>query len=209
MRYRSNKIGSEYSLFLDLPYQPAEPLDLERVYGNDHPVQVEIGCGKCSFLNHQARLHPDINYLGIDQVWRYMKLGVRRAQKQRLWNVRFIRMDARWVVGGHLAPGCVDIFHIYYPDPWPKPRDHKHRLLTRKFLTDLHFCLRPGGRVEIATDDFGYHIAIQKSLAGMSEPWSRIRNRADRPFFETDLRTNYEAKYLAEGRALYYVQVLK
>ena len=209
MRPRSKNTGTELSLLLDLRYYPSQPLAFDRTFGNDNPVEVEIGCGKSKFLNSRARFHPDINFLGIDQVLRFMKLGVHRAEKQRILNIRFIRMDARRVIGNHIPPDSIDIFHIYYPDPWPKPRDHKHRLLDMNFLLELNRRLRLGGRIEIATDDFGYFIAIQEILAGSGDRWSRIRKGVNEPFFETKMKTNYEVKYLAEGRPLYYLEVVK
>ena len=68
MRPRSKNTGEGLSLLLDLPYYPSQLLALNEKFGNDNPVEVEIGCGKSKFLNARARLHPDINFLGIDQV---------------------------------------------------------------------------------------------------------------------------------------------
>jgi tRNA (guanine-N7-)-methyltransferase len=209
MRLHSKHNGSQLPLLLDLSIDLPEPLDFAETFGNDYPVEVEIGCGKGTFLNARARIHPEINFLGIDRVWRFLKLGVGRAEKQKLSNIRFIRMDARWVVSHFLPEGGVDIFHIYYPDPWPKPRDQKHRLLDRSFLLDLNICLRSGGRIELATDDYGYYIAIQEILAGSAGRWNRIRKRPDQPFLETRRRTNYEEKYLADGRQRYYLELVK
>ena len=209
MRPRSKHTGSKLPLLLDLPFYPPRPLAFGETFGNNHPVEAEIGCGKGTFLNTRARLHPEINFLGIDRVWRFLKLGVQRAEKQGLSNIRFIRMDARWVASHLLPEDGIDIFHIYYPDPWPKPRDHKHRLLDRSFLLDLNVRLCSGGRIELATDDFGYYIAIQEILAGSAGRWSHIRKRINEPFFETGRKTNYEVKYLAEGRLLYYLEAVK
>jgi len=209
MRPHPKNTGAGPTLLLELPFYPSHPLVFKELFGNSNPVEVEIGCGKCTSLIARARNNPGINFLGIDQVWRYMKVGVSRAEKQRIPNIRFIRMDARRVIDNHIPAGSIDIFHIYYPDPWPKPRDHKHRLLNRKFILDLNDRLHSGGRIEIATDDFEYFIAIQEVLAGSVDQWLRITSRTNQPIFEPGMRTNYEVKYLAEGRSLYYLEVVK
>jgi tRNA (guanine-N7-)-methyltransferase len=209
MRPHPKNTSAGSSWRLEIPYYPSHPLAFGEIFGNSNPVEVEIGCGKSTSLNARARNNPGINFLGIDQVWRYMKVGVSRAEKQRISNIRFIRMDARWVISNHIPADSIDIFHIYYPDPWPKPRDHKHRLLNQKFILDLNHRLHSGGRIEIATDDFEYFIAIQEVLAGSVDRWRRISKSTNQPIFESEMRTNYEVKYLAEGRSLYYLEAVK
>jgi tRNA (guanine-N7-)-methyltransferase len=182
---------------------------LRDIYGNDNPVEVEIGCGKGKFLIARAFENPGINFLGVDVVWKWMKYGVERSSKRGLTNIRFVKTDARELVRHGIPGGSVSIFHVYFPDPWPKRRHRKRRLITGEFLSLLHSRLVDGGLVELATDYHDYYAQMRSAIVQSGASWRRVDVTADRRLFDALLKTNYELKYEAAGRTLHYIELRK
>lgn len=179
------------------------------MFGNDNPVEIEIGCGKAKFLIRRARERPDVNFLGIDVVWKWMKYGVIRSDKRGLSNIRFVKADAREVIRYGVERGSVSIFHMYFPDPWPKRRHRKRRLVTGEFLKLLHSRLRNGGLVELATDHEDYFAQMKRAVIQSGIPWDRVAETADRRIFDSGEKTNYEIKYEDSGRTLHYLELAR
>lgn len=186
-----------------------EPLVFSECFGNTHPVEFEIGCGKGKFLVARAMGNPGINFLGIDRVSKFMNIGKTRAQKRVLPNIRFIRAEARAFLTEAIAPESVCVFHIYFPDPWPKRRHQVRRVFTPEFLVLLHTRLVPGGLVEIATDDKDYFDAMKKTIAATAELWENTRETVNERILDGMNKTNYELKWAAQGRSLYYAELKK
>jgi tRNA (guanine-N7-)-methyltransferase len=179
------------------------------IFGNDNPVEIEIGCGKGKFLLARAQEHPEINFLGVDMVWKWMKYGVERSGKRGLTNVRFVKADARELIRHVVADGSVSIFHVYFPDPWPKKRHRKRRLITGDFLRLLHAKLADGGLIELATDYEDYFTHMRRAVAQSGMAWHRVIEKSNERLFEAFAKTNYEIKYEAAGRTLFYLEMRK
>jgi len=170
---------------------------------------MEIGCGKGKFLVARSIANPGINFLGIDRVSKFMNIGKTRAQKRALPNIRFIRAEARAFLKEAIAPESVSIFHLYFPDPWPKRRHQVRRVFTPELLELLHSRLIPGGLIEIATDDADYYAAMKKSIAATAELWENVRESVNERILDSMNKTNYEIKWAAQGRSLYYAELKK
>lgn len=183
--------------------------ELSRIFDNGSPVEIEIGCGKGKFLIARAAENPGINFLGIDMVWKWMKYGVERSSKRSLANVRFLKADAKEVVRYGLLPDSVSMFHIYFPDPWPKRRHRKRRLVTGDFLKLLHSRLVPGGAIELATDYEDYFLQMRGAVVQSGVRWRSVRETTNERVFEEDYKTNYELKYESAGRTLRYLELQK
>ncbi len=179
------------------------------IFGNENPVEVEIGCGKAKFLIARAVEYPQINFLGIDVVWKWMKFAVQRSEKRSLANVKFLRADARETIKHGLRPGSVSVFHIYFPDPWPKRRQRKRRLITGEFLRILHERLAGAGLVELATDHLDYFHQMQNAVIHSGVAWTNVRTARGERLFGASVKTNYEIKYEAAGRDLHYLELEK
>jgi tRNA (guanine-N7-)-methyltransferase len=192
-----------------VPREKYDPVVFGEFFGNTHPVEMEIGCGKGKFLVARSIANPGINFLGIDRVSKFMNIGKTRAQKRALPNIRFIRAEARAFLTGAIAPGSVSVFHVYFPDPWPKRRHRVRRVFTAELLTLLHARLMPGGLVEIATDDQDYFEAMKKTIAATKELWENVREATNERIFDGMNKTSYEIKWAAEGRSLYYAELRK
>jgi tRNA (guanine-N7-)-methyltransferase len=180
------------------------------LFPNRHPFEMEIGSGKGRFLLERAVKHPGHNFLGIDYAWRFLREGHQRIAQRGLENVRFYKAEAGDVVR-HLIPDeSVETFHIYFPDPWPKRQQRKRRLLTPEFFQLLHRRLRPGGKLELATDNFEYLVFFKKSLVEAGDTiWSAVRESRNERLLDPEILTHFEAKYRREGRLLYYMELTK
>ena len=186
-----------------------EPIVFKELFGNSNPVEMEIGCGKGKFLVARAIANPGTNFLGIDRVSKFMNIGKTRAQKRALPNIRFLRAEARAFLTGAISAGSVSLFHLYFPDPWPKRRHQVRRVFTQELLTLLHARLVPGGLVEIATDDQDYFDAMKKTIAATAELWENVRETTNERILDGMNKTSYELKWAAEGRPLYYTELKK
>jgi len=181
------------------------PLDWRKVFGRSGAVEIEVGTGKGRFLLDRAAKNPDRCFVGLEYARAYLNTLALRAVKRGLKNIRVTRCEAG-LFFGELVPDCsVSAFHLLYPDPWPKKRHHKRRLIQRAFLADLRRVLVPGAILNIATDHPDYFewmldhfrewkgtFVIETKI--LSTPTERKRFAG---------RTNYEIKYLAEGRTLH------
>ncbi len=192
-----------------MPQEKHDPIIFSEFFGNTHPVELEIGCGKGKFLVARSIENPGTNFLGIDRVSKFMNIGKTRAQKRVLPNIRFLRAEARVFLMEAIALGSVSVFHIYFPDPWPKRRHQVRRVFTAELLKLLHARLVPGGLVEIATDDKDYFDAMKKTIAATAELWENVRETVNERILGGMNKTSYEIKWAAEGRSLYYAELKK
>lgn len=171
------------------------------------PLEVEIGCGKGKFLVARAQIFPEINFLGLDRVAKWMKVGERRGEKRKLENLKFLKAEVREFLET-VPDETVSIFHIYFPDPWPKRRHHGRRLIQAEFLNTLRAKLLPGGLIEIATDDEDYYAHIRRVVQAAG-PWASMRETVNERLFHPEAKTNYELKFEAVGRNLHYLELKK
>jgi tRNA (guanine-N7-)-methyltransferase len=139
------------------------------------PFELEIGCGKGGFLLHRATGNPHIRMLGIEWANKFFKHGADRMARRGVGNVRVMRTDAKFFVVNHLPPECVSVLHLYHPDPWPKKRHHKRRLVQEPFVAAAVRALVRGGQWLIQSDHAEYFEQMQRLIGGHAEmreiPW--------------------------------------
>jgi tRNA (guanine-N7-)-methyltransferase len=173
------------------------PISWRELFGNDHPVEVEIGIGKGTFLTDAAKGRPGVNFFGLEYArwfWRYASDRLRRNDCR---NARTARAEAGYFVREFVADGSLAVVHIYFPDPWPKKRHHKRRLIQAPFLLQVERILEPGGRVQIVTDHEEYFRQMEEVVAG--SPLKVVYYAAG------EVGTNFERKYRKEGRKFYAI----
>jgi tRNA (guanine-N7-)-methyltransferase len=178
-------------------------LDLAKLFGNDNPVVLEIGSGKGRFLISSAMEQPDVNFIGIEKSLHYHRVIDERVQKRHLTNVRLINHDAYLVVRDMLEDASIREIHIYFPDPWPRKREQKRRIIRPDVLHQFRRVLVEGGRGIYVTDHRDYF----ETAAPLIEAAFRAERRIPGP--EDSPRTNYEAKYREEGRPIYEIRFWK
>ena len=144
------------------------PLDLEAIYGRSAPIEVDLGCGDGSFLVEMAATNPDRDFLGIERLFQRVRKAYRKITARELTNARVLRIETSYAVRQMLPANSVALFHLMFPDPWPKRRHWRRRVVTEEFLTSIHRALAPRGLLRIATDQIGYFREIER-LIGQSK----------------------------------------
>ncbi len=179
------------------------PLDLSELFGNDHPVVLEIGSGKGRFLISGATEQPENNFIGVEKSLHYYRVIRDRVAKRGLPNVRVINHDAFPVVQKMLPDASIREVHIYFPDPWPRPKEQKRRIIRPQVLVEIQRVLAAGGTGIYVTD----HREYFENAAPLIAEFFRSEQRVPAP--DEPPRTNYEAKYRADGREIYEVRFWK
>lgn len=185
-------------------------MDFAQLFRRLAPLHIEIGSGKGTFLVNQAKAFPGINFFGIEWANKYYRYSVDRIARHSLQNVRIIRTDAAQFIRENVPNACVDCFHIYFPDPWPKKRHHKRRLINPENLDQMTRCLKTEGIINIATDHQEYYQWIIQALRSRSDQLTETEyTRPAGSEGEELAGTNFERKYLREGRKVYTAAVKK
>jgi tRNA (guanine-N7-)-methyltransferase len=198
-----NSQTREFSIVINPRETGFVRLDFREVFGNDHPVVLEIGSGKGRFLITSAMEQPQVNFLGIEKSLHYHRLISERVLKRHLTNVRLINHDAFPVMRDMLPSASIRELHIYFPDPWPRKREQKRRIIRPEALAEMRRVLMEGGSGIYVTDHREYFEAAAPVIAQSFRSEPRIPTEDEPP------RTNYEAKYRAEGREIYEVRFWK
>jgi tRNA (guanine-N7-)-methyltransferase len=143
------------------------PLDFPRMFGNSHPIWMEIGFGNGETLAHLASQYPERNYLGIEVHRPGVGHLLLLLEHLGLENVRVLQADALEVLRDHLSPACLDGLLLLFPDPWPKQRHHKRRIVQTELVDRVSGILKSGGLWQLATDweDYARHMLATLSAA--------------------------------------------
>ncbi len=175
------------------------PLELDRLVPPEGaPWELEIGFGKGRYLLRRAEEYPERRFLGIEMAAEYFGILVRRARRRKLGNVLALRGEALYALSAVLPRGFAEVVHVYHPDPWPKARHHKRRLFDPATVDLVLGALRPGGTLYFATD----HLEYGEVVVDLLERHPAVTvERLDGPWPDGP-RTNYEAKYIEEGRPI-------
>ncbi len=184
------------------------PINWTELFGNSNPVELEIGFGKGTFLVEQAKLRPEINFFGLEYARFYWRYASDRLRRNGCLNVRTVRAEAGYFLGEFVPDASLSVLHIYFPDPWPKKRHHKRRLIQEKFVPVIHRILAPAGRIQIVTDHAGYFEQIEPVIrnSGLKVvDYNRPGSAADGEY----VGTNFERKYRHEGRPFYAIAATK
>ena len=192
---------------LDLESLP-RPIDWGALFGNNHAVELEIGMGKGTFLTEQAKARPDTNFFGIEWARWYWRYASDRLRRNGCLNVRTVRAEASYFLGEFVPDESLSVLHVYFPDPWPKTRHHKRRLIQQPFLREVERVLVAGGRLQIVTDHQEYFDQIESVVKSSSLTvidYNRPGSAGEGEF----VGTNFERKYRREGRPFYAIAARK
>ncbi|MBA3903760.1 MAG: tRNA (guanosine(46)-N7)-methyltransferase TrmB [Rhodocyclaceae bacterium] len=183
-----------------IPYSP-QPLDLVQVFGRQAPRILEIGFGMGETTAAIAAAHPEADYLGIEVHTPGVGSLLKLIEEKGIANLRLIQHDAVEVLRDMIAPGSLDGAHIFFPDPWPKKRHHKRRLIQPPLVALLASRLRPGGYAHLATDWQEYAGQMLEVLS--AEP--QLENTADGFASRPDYRpqTKFETRGLRLGHGVW------
>ena len=163
-----------------VPFQ-STPIDLDRVFGRRAPKILEIGFGMGETTAVIAQAHPEIDYLGIEVHTPGVGALLKRIAALGLSNVRVIQHDAVEVLRQMIGPQTLDGVHVFFPDPWPKKRHHKRRLIQPPFVALLASRMKPGATLHLATDWEDYALQILEILSGEAALRNTAGGFAERP----------------------------
>jgi len=193
---------------LDIPDE-AGTITWPEIFANDNPVELEIGSGKGTFLLAIAQANHHHNFVGIEYASAYADFAADRLRRHNMQNARLVKAEASWWIRCHVPSASLTALHIYFPDPWPKNRHHKRRLIQLPFLKEVHRILIPGGKLRLVTDHADYFTHMQQVLNSQSDlqiiPF-------DSPIPQppgTIVGTNFERKYITEGRTFNAIAAVK
>lgn len=175
----------------------------KEVFGNSNPVHIEIGMGKGKFIMGMAKLHPEINYIGIEKYSSVLLRAVQKMEEEELPNVRFIRMDAE-DINEVFGKDEVDKIYLNFSDPWPKDRHAKRRLPSRQFLARYDQILVKDGRIEFKTDNRDlFDFALEElEPAGWKSEEVTFDLHNDERLVQGNVMTEYEEKFSAAGNPI-------
>lgn len=175
----------------------------KEIFGNDHPVHIEIGTGKGHFIMTLAARDPGINYIGIEKYSSVLLRVVQKQEERLLPNLRLMRWDAE-LIENVFAPGEVDRIYLNFSDPWPKPKQARRRLPAKEFLRRYYSVLSPEGTVEFKTDQRPlFDFAMDEVTAGGFEVAAYTFDlHADPAMNSGNIMTEYEEKFSAKGNRI-------
>lgn len=179
------------------------PLSWPAVFGNDHPVELEVGAGKGLFLQNAATANPAHNFLGVELARMYAAKAAERLANRGLTNVRVWQGDGKLFLDRFVAAASLRAVHVYFPDPWWKSRHKKRRVFGEPLVADVERTLTTGGDLWFATDVEEYY-GVMKDLVARHPRFDPRPLPAPRtPEHDFDYLTNFERKYRIEGRPIY------
>ena len=183
--------------------------DWSRIFGNENPLALEIGCGIGDFIAKTAADFPERNFIAIDYYNKGCDKTCRRLEKHGLTNVRVLRVEAREFITGQIPENSLCAVYVNCPDPWPKKRHRKRRLVNSAFVEFLKGYMMPGADFFFATDfeDYG------EDVAGFMPQQQGFRNMLLPDLSRDDLegyhRSKYMMKFMAEGKRIHFVHYRK
>lgn len=176
---------------------------MRTLFGNNHPLHIEIGMGKGKFIMELAALHPEINYIGIEKYSSVLLRAIQKMEKNELPNLKFIRMDAEDITEV-FDQEEVDKIYLNFSDPWPKDRHAKRRLPSKEFLARYDVILRKEGTLEFKTDNKDlFDFALEQlPLAGWEAEKVTFDLHHDEEMNQGNIMTEYEERFSALGNPI-------
>ena len=172
------------------------------VFGNDHPIHIEVGMGKGQFIIEMAKRNPEINYIGIEKYSSVLVRAVEKLEDFEQNNLRLIRMDAE-IIEEVFDKDEVDRIYLNFSDPWPKDRHAKRRLTSTRFLKRYNNILTPEGRVMFKTDNkdlFDFSLEQVEEAGWILENHTYDLHHSE--YNEGNVMTEYEEKFSAKGNPI-------
>jgi tRNA (guanine-N7-)-methyltransferase len=193
----------EEQLYEIFPADLCRPLLLGEIFGNDRPLEIDLGSGSGKFLIEAGQRFPERNFLGIERLLGRVRKTRRKACQLSLGNVRVLRVEIDYAVKYLLPPGSVSRFHLSFPDPWPKRRHHSRRLVDEEFFGAIAVALGSAGELWIKTDHADYFRWIEKIVAGVTSTFREVSWEYEYP------NTDFDETFAAENVPIYRMRLRK
>jgi len=199
------EIAESSSNFLDIDTRP----DWEELFGNRNPLNLEIGFGVGNFIIEMGIREPNENFIGLDFYHKGIRKVITRIAKYEINNARIVYGDAKEKIPLLFKPKELNRVYINFPDPWPKKRHHKRRLIKPNFIKVLAEKLNSGGEIHIATDHEAYAIEILDFFE--KEPVLKNKNGLGTFLSQKEgiPKSKYEKKFISAGDRIFYLEFKK
>jgi tRNA (guanine-N7-)-methyltransferase len=182
-----------------------EPLKLAELFPQPQPLEVELGCGDASFLVEYARQNPRKNFIGVERLLGRIQKLDRKGRRTGLVNTRGVRIESAYFLQYLLPPHSAGALHIYFPDPWPKKKHRRHRLINPDFPALARAALTPDGTVFLRTDDADYFQQMNEVFAA-AKAFVPVETPAVLAEIVTDFERDFNAQGIPTLRAAYRVE---
>ena len=182
-----------------------EPFRLAEIFPRPQPLEVELGCGDASFLVEYARRNPAKNFIGVERLLGRIQKLDRKGRLAGLANLRGVRIESAYLLQYLLPPQSASTLHIYFPDPWPKKRHRKNRLINEHFPALARAALTPGGVVFLRTDDVDYFEQMNE-IFGVADFFGKIPSPPALAEIVTDFERGFNAQGIPTLRAAYQLK---
>jgi tRNA (guanine-N7-)-methyltransferase len=169
-------------------------LEIRDWFSTAQPLEIELGSGDGSFLVQYAGQNPDRNFIGVERLMGRLRKLDRKGRRAGLANLRGVRIESAYFLQYLLPPHSAAALHIYFPDPWPKRKHRRHRLISETFIPIAHQALEPGGRIYLRTDDPDYFEQMLQVFGG-----SVLFRTVDEPPALAGVLTDFEVGFNARG----------
>jgi tRNA (guanine-N7-)-methyltransferase len=179
-----------------------ERLELTALFPKTQPLEVELGCGDASFLVEYARQNPTTNFIGVERLLGRAKKVERKGRRFGLTNLCGVRIESAYFLEFLLPAHSAHALHIYFPDPWPKKKHRKFRLINERFPALAWNALRPGGTVYLRTDDPDYYAQMLEVFQG-DQRFGAVETPANLAAVVTDFERDFNAQGIATNRAAF------
>jgi len=199
-----NSTTKPASLLYELP-TILERVDLQQLFPAFQPLEVELGCGDASFLAEYARRNPQLNFIGVERLLGRIQKLDKKCRRLGLTNTRGIRIESAYLLEYLLPPHSAQALHIYFPDPWPKKKHRRHRLINERFPVLSHQVLAPKGIVYLRTDDADYFQQMNEVFDAAKE-FERVETPASLAEITTDFERDFNARGIPTLRAAFQLK---
>jgi len=179
-----------------------ERLDLAELFPKSLPLEVELGCGDASFIAEYAARHPDRNFIGVERLLGRIRKLDRKGRRAGLTNLRGVRIECAYFLEWLLPPHSAGALHVYFPDPWPKKKHHKNRLVNERFPELARAALVSGGTVYLRTDD-EYYFAQMTTVFAANSAFGLAETPLELAALLTDFEKDFSARKVQTLRAAY------
>ncbi len=179
-----------------------DPLEVGGLFPQTQPLEVELGCGDASFLLEYARRNPQTNFIGVERLLGRLQKLDRKGRRLGLQNLRGVRIESAYFLQYLLPAHVAAALHIYFPDPWPKKKHRKNRLINEAFPALARNTLASGGTVYLRTDDLDYFQQMNEVFAAAKE-FVRVETPATLAEVVTDFEQFFNAQGIATQRAAF------
>lgn len=208
---RQRNVKNKKEIINSSPYIILNPnlfiSDWKNVFNNENPIYVEIGMGKGDFILENAKMYPDINFIGIEKYDSIIALAIKKINKEKLNNLRLIRMDAINILD--VFNHEIDKIFLNFSDPWPRERHAKRRLTSEVFLNKYDEIFKKTKVIEMKTDNqnlFEYSLISFNNNGYLIKEISLNLHNSN---ISDNIMTEYERKFSKDDKPIYYVKVVK